>query len=151
MSHVKVFPLKKKDYEKVLELAEKNLPGTLSEKTLADAMTYEYNHYFVAYDVEDDRILGFAGMMVSVDEAELLYIATDSSYRRKGVGGMLLSRVIRVAKEHKVSRLLLEVRENNQDARRFYEHNEFVFLTIRKDYYHNPKENAVIMERSIEV
>lgn len=151
MDHIEIFPLKEKDCKEVAELSQKNLPENLTEKMLIDALKYNHNHFFTAYDKEYNRILGFAGMLVTVDEAELLYIATDLPYRKKGIGQMLLSQVICVAEKNQANRLLLEVREHNEEARRFYEKNEFVFLALRKNYYNNPVENAIIMERKIDV
>lgn len=151
MDYIEIFPLKEKDCKEVAALSRKNLPENLTEKMLIDTLKYNHNHFFTAYDMECNRILGFAGMMITVDEAELLYIATDLPYRKKGIGQMLLSQIISVAEKNQSNRLLLEVREHNEDARRFYEKNGFVFLSLRKDYYNNPVENAIIMERKIDV
>lgn len=150
MKDVEILPLRKEYYGEVIKLSENNLPEKLSEKILCDLLRYDYNFFYVAYDKNYNRIVGFAGMMMATDEAELLYIATDVPYRNRGIGQMLLSKVIFAAEQKKANRLLLEVRKSNEGALGLYKKNGFTILSIRKNYYHAPVEDAIIMEKIIE-
>ena len=93
--------------------------------------------------------MGFAGIMVVADEAELLNIAVYPGMRRSGVGQMLLDQMLQSATAAGARRLLLEVRKSNAEAIRLYEKNRFVNLGERKGYYRNPIEDAIIMERRL--
>lgn len=125
-------------------LAGRTLPEHITKDMLEDTLRYKYNHFFVARDGEN--IVGFAGMMILADEAELLYIAVDESYKRKGIGTKLMDAVFSVLDEHFVWRLLLEVRKSNEAAQQFYMTREFRIMGERKDYYCHPTEDALIME-----
>ncbi|MGN0436992.1 MAG: ribosomal protein S18-alanine N-acetyltransferase [Lachnospiraceae bacterium] len=149
MNEIEIVALTEELCKSVVRLSEKNLPEHITEKMLHDFLRYDYNKFFVAYDKKWDRVCGFAGVMLAADEGELLYIATDLPYRNHGIGNMLLSEILNLMKYKKASRLLLEVRESNKAARCFYLKHDFTVLSIRENYYHNPVENAVVMEKII--
>ena len=83
--------------------------------------------------------------MVINEDAELLNIAVSEEFQKKGIGLLLLQSVIVEARRHLAERMLLEVRESNEKARRLYCQNGFCELGIRKNYYTQPNENAIIM------
>lgn len=149
MDSIQILSMEKKDCEQVALVAGNNLPEKLTLETLMDVLQYEYNHFYIAYDTNMDKVIGFAGMMVIVDEAELLYIAVDSPYRSKGIGQLLLKQVEEKARQSCANRILLEVRNSNKAAQYFYEKNDFTFMTKRKAYYSNPTEDALIMEKRL--
>lgn len=151
MDHIEILPIEEKYYEAVVKLSEKNLKEKLSENILCDLLRYHYNFFYVAYDKNCNRIIGFAGLMMVADEAELLYIATDLPYRKQGIGQMLLSKVVFDVTQKGGKRLLLEVRESNVDALSLYKKNGFTILSTRKNYYHAPVEDAIILEKIIEL
>ena len=100
-------------------------------------------------DFEQKRIVGFAGIMVVADEAELLNIAVLPDEQGKGVGKRLLGCMLENAGKRNAYRMLLEVRKSNETARSLYEKNGFTVLGERKGYYSNPTEDAIIMERKL--
>ena len=75
-------------------------------------------------------------------EVEILNLAVDPAYRRRGIGRSL---VLRLA-QYPVQVIFLEVRESNQAARRFYQALGFQQVGIREGYYQNPPEAAVVMK-----
>jgi len=79
------------------------------------------------------------------DEAHVGNLAVDPTERRSGVGQMLLDDVIQTARRVGARRVTLEVRESNESARKFYYKNEFMDVAIRKNYYRNPVEDAIVM------
>lgn len=150
ISGIELFPLTLDLCEEVYAIAVESLPEHWSLQGMKDVLKYNNNIFIVARCKETGRVLGFAGIMVIVDEAELLNIAVSSEYRRYGIGQMLIDCMIDEAKQRKAERILLEVRKSNEMARHLYDKNGFVFLAERKGYYSNPKEDAVIMEKRLD-
>ena len=92
---------------------------------------------------EDSRVVGFVVTRgVEPSEWEILYMAVDPQYRRRGVGRLLLQEVTRKMP----GAYFLEVRESNQAARKFYEAMGFTSVGRRQDYYYNPVEPAIVMK-----
>ncbi len=147
MDNVCILPLDKDSCEDVATLAGQCLPEKLSVDMLMDILNYAYNHFLVAYDSVLCTVVGFAGMMTIAGDAELLYIAVDNMHRKKGIGQHLLDTLVQIARENAASRILLEVRESNTPALGMYGKNGFHKISIRKNYYSNPVENAFIMEK----
>ncbi len=133
------------DCEAVYQIAKETLPEHWSLEEIQRVLQYDYNIYNVAYRVEDERIVGFAGIMVIEEDAELLNIAVSRDFQKRGIGLLLLQSVITKAQEHAAEKMLLEVRESNKNARNLYLKNDFCEIGVRKNYYKQPTEHAVIM------
>lgn len=146
---IKLIPLKMQYCEEVTMIAKECLPEHWSLKEIQDVLQYDHNIYFVAQREENNQIVGFAGIMVLAEEAELLNIAVLSEFRKKGIGQQLLTRLLEEAKIKNVTRMLLEVRKSNEVAINFYKRNQFEILGDRKKYYTNPVEDALIMDCKI--
>ena len=99
--------------------------------------------YFVAID--GGTVLGFGGVHIIAGEGYITNIAVRESARRKGIGNAILDKIIGICKEKECTFLTLEVRESNMGARALYEKAGFENLGIRKGFYEQPKEDAVIM------
>ena len=78
-------------------------------------------------------------------ETEIFNVAVAPKFRRNGVGKSLLERFIAAVREKESAVIFLEVRASNLPAMGLYEKEGFVFCGIRKDYYDDPKENALLM------
>lgn len=98
--------------------------------------------YFVA--IENDEIVGFAGIWKAIDDMHITNIVTKISKRHLGIASMLLEKLIEVSKEENVNSLTLEVSENNTYAIKLYEKYNFKKIGLRKNYYAQ-NENAIIM------
>lgn len=147
MGRIELMPLQLSDCEAVADIAKICLPEHWSLDSVRSVLKYENNIYYVAHSIEQNILVGFAGIMVIADEAELLNIAVLPEFQRQGVGMVLLGQMLQEAKQAGANRLLLEVRESNQTARKLYCRHQFVEIGTRRKYYHNPVEDAVIMER----
>lgn len=128
----------------------------LEKKVFSDAWTstgiYEtfcQNQAFVAVAECDGEIAGYCIIYYVMDEGEIARVAVDEKVRRQGVGRGLLDFVSECCKMKNVCRLLLDVRESNENARRFYEQYGFTVDGVRKNFYDQPKENAVLMSKNI--
>jgi ribosomal-protein-alanine N-acetyltransferase len=91
------------------------------------------------------ELAGYAGLWHIVNEGHITNIAVDSSFRRMGVGSMLVEALIKLAREREMIGLTLEVRTGNAAARGLYEKYGFKPEGIRKRYYADTGEDAIIM------
>ena len=100
-------------------------------------------HYLVAR--YGDRIVGFAGMWLLVDEAHITTFATSRKWRRQGIGERLLLALLELARSRGANEATLEVRPSNAPARRLYEKYGFRNVGQRPHYYTDNHEDALIM------
>ncbi len=96
---------------------------------------------------KDGNIAGYGGMWLVIDEAHITNIAVHSEYREKGIGRLILSNLIDLAKDEGILRMTLEVRKSNHAAQKLYKQFEFKPCGIRPKYYQDDHEDAVIMWR----
>lgn len=80
-------------------------------------------------------------------EGEIYRVATKNEYRKNGYAHLLLNFLFEREEKNGISELYLEVRESNTAARNLYTGCGFVEISIRKNYYKSPSENAVIMKK----
>ena len=92
-----------------------------------------------------NTLAGYIGMWHIVNEGHITNLAVDEPYRRMGVGSLLLEALIDLAVEQEMIGLTLEVRMANAAAQRLYTKYGFKPEGIRKNYYSDTKEDAVIM------
>lgn len=144
---IELIPLKLEYCEAVYEIAKSCLPEHWSYDGVKDVLRYSNNIYYVALN-EDGEVEGFGGIMIVADEAELLNIAVKKEYRRCGIADQLMDRLIEEAKKAGAVCMLLEVREHNAEAQSLYNKKGFSTAGIRRNYYSNPTEDAVIMRKS---
>jgi len=91
------------------------------------------------------KVIGYIGMWIIQDEAHITNLAVHPQYRRQHVGKALLAMLINYAKLHGVTRMTLEVRESNVAAQALYRQFGFTSQGVRKGYYTDNNENAIIM------
>lgn len=106
----------------------------------------ENSKYVVAKN--NDEIVGFAGIWISIDEVHVTNIVTKKDLRKNGIGSTLLEELINLSKNLNLVSITLEVNENNLDAIKLYEKFGFEKLGIRKKYYNNT-DNALIMTKKL--
>ncbi len=98
---------------------------------------------------QQPKLLAFLIARVTNDECELENVVVDVNARRKGVATLLLAQLLHHSQEFHVSSIFLEVRESNHAARRLYEKSGFEIVGLRKNYYSQPRENAVLYRRNL--
>ena len=94
----------------------------------------------------DGCVVGYVGMYIIDDVCEITNIATLPEYRKRKVATSLMNELIDICKARSVRRVILEVRASNLTAISFYKKIGFYEVGIRKGYYKNPKEDAVLMD-----
>jgi ribosomal-protein-alanine N-acetyltransferase len=108
-----------------------------------DVSANKLSYYLVALD--EGVTVGYAGMWRVFDEAHITNVAVASAARRRGVGSLLISSLIKAAREMDMIGLTLEVRVGNERAQRLYAKFGFKPEGLRKNYYSDTKEDAIIM------
>lgn len=103
------------------------------------------NAYYTVAILADGTITGYAGMWVIMDELHMTTIAVDPSVRGLKIGERLLIDVIREGIKRGAERATLEVRERNTVAHNLYLKYGFEDVAVRKNYYSDNGENAIIM------
>ncbi|HEX5939625.1 MAG TPA: ribosomal protein S18-alanine N-acetyltransferase [Dehalococcoidia bacterium] len=94
---------------------------------------------------DGELIVGLIGVWKMVDAAHVVTFAVRESFRRQGIGSLLIDRAFRVAVDEELPAITLEVRVSNTDAQGLYEKWGFRRAGIRKNYYSDNREDAVIM------
>ncbi len=103
--------------------------------------------YVVAID--DGQVLGYGGIDVSGDVADLMTIATVPEAQGRGLGRRLLDELVRRAECNRAEALLLEVRADNEAAKRLYSTSGFEVISVRRRYYQPGDIDALVMRKHI--
>lgn len=133
------------DLEQVAGLEQACFSEPWSYTLLKEGLPVVYDIYFVA--VQEEQVQGYGVLRVLAGEGEIQRIAVLPAYRKLGLGRELMAAMVTYARGNETFSLSLEVRESNLAARNLYKSYGFSATAIRKDYYHNPVEDAIIMRR----
>ena len=130
------------DYiEQIFNLEKEIFKNSAFNRTYLDSLIKADNSFIYTYII-DNKVCGYLMVLDSIDVYEILAIATIEKYRNKGIAQELLDKI-------KTKDIFLEVRESNQIAISFYKKNDFKEISIRKNYYSKPNENAIIMKLEV--
>ena len=120
-----------------------------SEKSVASELTNALSLWLVA--MEEDKVAGYVGSQTVMDETDMMNVAVHPDHRRKGIAEALVLSLAEALKEKGSHCLTLEVRASNAPAIGLYEKLGFQQIGLRKNYYHNPKEDALILRKEWEI
>ena len=95
-------------------------------------------------------LIGICVFQVVLDEAQINYFAVSKEFRKRGFGSFLMSYLIKICSELRLSKLLLEVSQNNVSAEKFYRRFDFLPVGIRRNYYRDGS-NALLKEKILGV
>ncbi|MBR5869788.1 MAG: ribosomal protein S18-alanine N-acetyltransferase [Clostridia bacterium] len=119
-----------------------------SEGALADTLASPHARLFCAE--LGGAVIAYGGCYLLGDDADITNIATHPDFRRRGAAAAVLQVLSDCAKAHGMQAIHLEVRASNAPAIALYERFGFAVDGIRKNYYKNPTENAVLMTLSLQ-
>lgn len=139
-----IIPMTSEHLDQVAEIEKICFSDPWSRRMLSEHLENECAATLVAQG-EDGTILGYAGLLVVLDEGYITNVAVRPEYRRQGIAGELLGVFRRFAEGNRMTFLTLEVRDSNASARALYAKHGFSEVGVRKNYYDHPKEDAVIM------
>lgn len=97
----------------------------------------------------EDKIVGFVDYWITFDSCQLTKLAIAKEYRGKGYAHELMEFMIEDAIKENCEAILLEVRESNKVAQNLYKAYDFLEINVRKGYYTDNKENAIVMGKAI--
>ena len=119
-----------------------------SEKSIASELENPLSLWLVAE--ENGQVWGYVGSQTVLDESDMMNVAVDPGFRRQGIARALIETLIAELSKMGSRCLRLEVRVSNENARALYARMGFQQLGLRKNYYHNPKEDALILGKEWE-
>lgn len=120
-----------------------------SESAITGELRNPLSLWLVA--VEDGNLVGYIGSQSVMDEADVMNVAVDAAYRRRGIAESLVDSLIKMLKVDGVRCLTLEVRASNDPAIALYNKLGFIQVGRRPGYYQKPKEDALILRKEWEI
>lgn len=133
------------DLEQVMVIEHENFSVPWTETGFFSFLIRQDAIFLVAE--EDNEILGYCGILTALDEGDITNVAVKQTRQRQGIGKKIITQLIHTAADAGVTTLHLEVRTSNEKAISLYEQMGFERVGIRRDYYEDPRESAVIMSR----
>ena len=144
MSEWKIREMRKEDLVQVCVIEKENFSLPWSEKSFCEEANNPLATYFVAR--EDEKIVGYGGIWNVSGEGQITNIAVHPDMRKRGIASEILRALIKSAKS--CEKIFLEVRESNTAAICLYEKYGFKRCGVRKNFYHSPVENGIVMMRA---
>jgi ribosomal-protein-alanine N-acetyltransferase len=129
---------------------EQQLVSPWSTSQVKDELTLIHGWQFIAIQPCPDRILGYIFGSICTDEAEIRKFAVATKARRQGLGRKLLAHSLSFLQSQNINTCFLELRESNVAALGLYSLFEFKKIGLRKSYYNNPSEHAIILKKQIQ-
>lgn len=141
----KLVPMDRSHLAGVAELERMCFSTPWNEAMLEEEL-YNDTASFIVAEGEDGQVLGYAGLHVILDEGYIDNVAVRPTCRRQGIADRLLDVFCRFGQAN-LAFLTLEVRPSNTAAVALYEKHGFQEAGRRKDYYENPREDALLLTR----
>ena len=135
------------DVSAIAELEKVCFSDPWSENSIASEVENPLSYWLVAE--VDGVIAGYVGSQTVLDAADMMNLAVSPDYRQQGIGQALVNALVEHLRQNKVIALLLEVRVSNAPAIALYESLGFAQVGRRPKYYHNPREDALILRKEL--
>lgn len=144
MNDIDILSLKLEHIDSVLVIDTLCFPTPWSRESFQKEIE---NNKFARYIIakKGDVVIGYAGMWLILDEGHITNIAVHPEYRGIGAGKLLLEALIEICRIESINSITLEVRKSNIVAQSLYKKYGFVEEGIRKEYYGDNREDAIIM------
>ena len=172
-SRFRIRPMTLGDIPQVIEVERESFPTTWPQTAYRRELASKYARYIVLIDsstplerpvqaavrrtffgvfrrsepppATSERIVGYVGMWLMVDQAHIVAIAVRERYRRQGLGELLLVQAMQTAIDAGLDSVTLEVRRSNISAQDLYDKYRFLKVAVRARYYSDNHEDAIIM------
>lgn len=141
---ITIRPLEPADIEAVVAIEAEAFSTPWQPETFAGLIDREAVELIVMTH-ETDGVIGYAVLWCILDQGELANLALATGRRGTGLGSLLLRHVLDLAQERGVEKLFLEVRASNSKALELYRGFGFDEVGVRRAYYENPREDALVM------
>lgn len=147
MNNLEVREMTLSDLQEIENTLEAEFDDFWNASILESELKNTLSKYVVA-KIETE-IIGFAGVIDTVDQFEITNIVVKKKFRNNGIGNALLIELIKLAKTNNKDKIILEVNNTNKPAIKLYEKNGFKNIGFRKKYYNNT-DDANIMALQIQ-
>ncbi|PAE22795.1 MULTISPECIES: ribosomal protein S18-alanine N-acetyltransferase [Bacillaceae] len=136
--------MNEEDIDDVLEIEHKSFATPWSREAFFNELTHNQFALYVVLE-EENKVIGYCGAWIVVDEAHITNVALLPEYRGRKLGEALMRQLMEVASEKGVITMTLEVRVSNFTAQSLYRKLGFQNGAIRKNYYTDNQEDALVM------
>lgn len=147
MENILINKMTNEDLEKIKDNLSKDFDNFWDYEILKEELNSLTSKYIVAKK-SNNIIVGFAGIKIILDEAEIMNIVTKKEERHQGIGKLLLNEIIKISKENNIYLINLEVNAKNTIAINLYKKYNFKEVGLRKKYY-NGQDDAILMTLKI--
>jgi [ribosomal protein S18]-alanine N-acetyltransferase len=132
------------DLDAIMAIEPQIYPYPWTRGNFSDSLSSGYSAWVLMLN---GKIIGYALMMLVLDEAHLLNLSVSKPYQKQGLGRTLLEYMVSIAKNNQMANMFLEVRPSNISATALYENMGFNEMAVRRGYYPsaNGREDAVLM------
>jgi [ribosomal protein S18]-alanine N-acetyltransferase len=141
-------PMLEADLDQVVEIEKASMPSPWSKELFDEELKRAAAHYFVME--EEGRIGGYMGYWEAPQEAHIINLAIAPVFRNRGFGKKMMEHCLDYAYKRGARLATLEVRQSNEAAQRLYEKCDFRVVAIRKKYYSDNQEDAIVMIKEME-
>jgi ribosomal-protein-alanine N-acetyltransferase len=142
---IKFESMKAADIEAILKIEQVSFSLPWTRSMFEQELNIPSSHFFVLWILPGKEIIGYGGFWQVVDELHLVNMAVKPEHRQQGLGRKLLHFILCQGKALGLKRATLEVRVSNSAAQKLYEKVGFKNIAVRKGYYADNREDAVIM------
>ena len=142
--------MKEEDVDRIVEIERLSFTTPWSKYAfLSEIYSQPISCPFVIEDSRKNKIIGYVIYWIIGDEAHINNIALHPEFRGQGIGEYVLRKIIELIKKAGAKFISLEVRPSNIPARKLYQKLGFRLEAIRKNYYINPREDALILVKDL--
>ena len=143
---LKIIQLGKVHLNDCMDLDQKSLNGIWTRSQWEKELTDPKRICLGIIELETKKILGLCSAWLVIDELQITFIAVHPIHKRKGLGRLLMSDLIKRSESLQTNHILLEVKENNEPAKAFYKAMGFKTVGNRSDFYKDGS-NALILNK----
>ena len=143
MSNLEIREFNINDIEELYEVELTSFTDPWSKESFKDELNNEIAHYLVGSI--NNKLVAYIGAWFILDEAHITNVAVKSDFRRQKIAKQLITAFIVLAKKHQITSITLEVRASNIPAQSLYQQFGFEKQGLRKRYYADNNEDAIIM------
>ena len=147
MKEIRIRPMEERDIPRLAELERASFSDPWSEESFREEEKAPFSLTLVAE--KDEYPLGYLNAHLVAGSGHINTFCVDPEYRQSGIGSALLEELFRTAREKNVISITLEVREGNLPAIALYQKYGFETAGLRKRFYREPEEDALLMRKEM--
>lgn len=144
-NNIQITNMTLQDLKQITPILTTDFDNFWTPTILEQEINYENSKYIIAKS--NQQILGFAGIRITFDQADIMNIVVHKNFRNQKIGTLLLENLIQTCKDLNLTNIILEVNEKNSNAISLYEKFNFKQISTRKNYYKNNK--ALILQKTL--